>query len=92
MGLPAGWVTGVPGLSRNDQLKAIGNGVMPAQCAAALRVLLERAPEALWSLRARAEAEMGRMSGDTAITEAEILACLGRQSAELARQIEEGAA
>ena len=32
------------------------------------------------------------MSGDTAITEAEILACLGRQSAELARQIEEGAA
>ena len=31
---------------------------------------------------------MGGMSGDTAITEAEILACLGRRSAELARQIE----
>lgn len=36
MGLPAGWVTDVPGLSRSDQLKAIGNGVLPAQAAAAL--------------------------------------------------------
>jgi len=31
---------GVPGLSRNDQLKALGNGVVPQQAAAALRVLL----------------------------------------------------
>ena len=46
MGLPAGWVTDVPGLSRNDQLHAIGNGVMPQQGAAAIRLLLERAPEA----------------------------------------------
>ena len=43
MALPAGWVTGVPGLSRNDQIKALGNGVVPAQGAAALRILLERA-------------------------------------------------
>ena len=39
-GLPAGYVTEVPGLSRNEQLKALGNGVVPQQCAAALRVLL----------------------------------------------------
>jgi len=40
MGLPEGHVTDVPGLSRNEQLKALGNGVVPQQCAAALRVLL----------------------------------------------------
>lgn len=40
MGLPAGWVTGVPGLSRNQQLHALGNGVVPQQCAMALRMLL----------------------------------------------------
>jgi DNA (cytosine-5)-methyltransferase 1 len=40
MGLPAGWVTDVPGLSRNEQLKALGNGVVPQQAAAALRMLL----------------------------------------------------
>ena len=40
MGLPAGWVTDVPGLSRNEQLKALGNGVVPQQAAAALRLLL----------------------------------------------------
>jgi DNA (cytosine-5)-methyltransferase 1 len=37
MGLPAGHVTDVPGLSRNDQLKALGNGVVPQQAIAALR-------------------------------------------------------
>ena len=41
MGLPAGWVTSVPGISRADQLKAIGNGVCPPQCFAAVRILLE---------------------------------------------------
>lgn len=41
MGLPAGHVTGVPGLSRADQLKMIGNGVCPQQGALALRELLE---------------------------------------------------
>jgi DNA (cytosine-5)-methyltransferase 1 len=40
MGLPAGWVTDVPSLSRRDQLKALGNGVCPQQAAEALRLLL----------------------------------------------------
>ena len=42
MGLPLGWVTEVPGLSRNSQLKILGNGVVPQQGALALRILLER--------------------------------------------------
>lgn len=42
MGLPEGWVTEVPGLSRNNQLKVLGNGVVPQQAAAALRHLLSR--------------------------------------------------
>ena len=41
MGLPAGWVTAVPGLSRGEQLKLLGNGVVPQQCAAAIRGLLQ---------------------------------------------------
>ena len=40
MGLPKGWITGVPGLSRANQLKAIGNGVVPQQAAAALESML----------------------------------------------------
>ena len=43
MGLSEGHVTAVPGLSRNAQLKALGNGVVPAQAAAALRLLTARA-------------------------------------------------
>ncbi|MFJ8879646.1 hypothetical protein ACIREG_19785 [Streptomyces albidoflavus] len=43
MGLDAGHVTAVPGLTRNEQLKALGNGVVPQQAAAALRLLLDRA-------------------------------------------------
>ncbi|WP_459647998.1 hypothetical protein [Kitasatospora sp. Ki12] len=43
MGLPPGHVTTVPGLSRTAQLKALGNGVLPDQAAAALRLLLDRA-------------------------------------------------
>ena len=43
MGLAPGWVTAVPGLSRTQQLKALGNGVVPAQAAYALRLLLDRA-------------------------------------------------
>lgn len=35
MGLPPGWVTGVP-ISRTEQLRAIGNGVVPQQAVAAL--------------------------------------------------------
>jgi DNA (cytosine-5)-methyltransferase 1 len=36
-GLPAGHVTAVPGVNRNAQLKALGNGVVPQQAIAALR-------------------------------------------------------
>jgi DNA (cytosine-5)-methyltransferase 1 len=40
MGLPAGWVTEVPDLTRVEQLKALGNGVVPQQAAAAVRFML----------------------------------------------------
>ena len=40
MMLPEGWVTDVTGLTRNELLKMLGNGVVPAQCAAALRAFL----------------------------------------------------
>jgi len=39
MGLPDGWVTGVPELNRNEQLKALGNGVVPQQAYEALRLM-----------------------------------------------------
>jgi DNA (cytosine-5)-methyltransferase 1 len=42
MGLPDGWVTDVPGITRNEALKALGNGVCPQQAAAALRLMLTR--------------------------------------------------
>lgn len=42
MGAPAGWVTDVPGLPRNAQLKALGNGVVRQQGTAAFRILSER--------------------------------------------------
>lgn len=40
MGLLAGWVTDTPGLSRNDMLRILGNGVVPQQAASAYRHLL----------------------------------------------------
>ena len=40
MNLPAGWVTDVPGVGWGDQLKACGNGVVPAQAVAALSDML----------------------------------------------------
>ena len=40
MGVPEGWITDV-GLTRNEELKACGNGVVPQQAELALRVLLE---------------------------------------------------
>lgn len=43
MGLPKGWITDC-GLSRNDELKACGNGVVPQQAELALRILLEDLP------------------------------------------------
>ncbi|MDI2130568.1 hypothetical protein [Yinghuangia seranimata] len=41
MGLPTdpGWVTGVPGLPRTAQLRALGNGVVPRQALHAMREL-----------------------------------------------------
>jgi site-specific DNA-cytosine methylase len=42
MGWPDGWVTDPAiGLSRNDQLRIVGNGVCPQQAAAALRYLIQ---------------------------------------------------
>lgn len=41
MGLPSGWVTGVD-ISRAQQLRALGNGVVPQQGAAAITHLLGR--------------------------------------------------
>jgi hypothetical protein len=52
MGLPAGWVTDVPGISRNDALKALGNGVVPQQAAEAVRYLLAVRDNALRSAAA----------------------------------------
>jgi len=43
MGLGPGFVTGVPGIPRTRQLKIIGNGVVPQQAAAALRLLIDAA-------------------------------------------------
>lgn len=40
-GLPIGHITAVPGVNRNAQLKALGNGVVPQQATEALRNLLE---------------------------------------------------
>ncbi|GAA4593740.1 hypothetical protein GCM10023194_58780 [Planotetraspora phitsanulokensis] len=56
MGLPTGWVTHVPGLTRTGQLHLIGNGVVPQQATAALLDLLPAhlipAPAHHWEERA----------------------------------------
>lgn len=47
MGLPSGWVTAKRfQLTMNQQLTALGNGVLPAQAAAVLRTLLRQSTEA----------------------------------------------
>lgn len=43
MGVPEGWVTDTA-LSRTQQLRMLGNGVVPLQAEAALRTLLAMAP------------------------------------------------
>lgn len=49
MGLPAGWVTAPEiGLTRAQQLKAIGNGVCPQQAIAALKHLLRNQEHQPW--------------------------------------------
>lgn len=40
MGVPAGWITDVPGVTDNEALKMAGNGVVPQQAVAALRTCL----------------------------------------------------
>jgi DNA (cytosine-5)-methyltransferase 1 len=42
MGLPSGWVTAVPGLTRRQQLALLGNGVVPQQGQLALSWLIRR--------------------------------------------------
>lgn len=42
MGLPPGWVTAIPGLSRNAMLELLGNGIVPQQAEHAIRGLWER--------------------------------------------------
>jgi hypothetical protein len=42
MGLPRFWVTGVRGLNRTEQLRALGNAVVPLQAFTAYRYLLTR--------------------------------------------------
>jgi DNA (cytosine-5)-methyltransferase 1 len=56
MMLAAGWVTSVPGLSRRDHLRMLGNGVVPPQAAAASVILLGRVEARLAARRA----EQGR--------------------------------
>lgn len=60
MGLPAGWVTAVPGIPYAAQLKALGNGVVPQQGAAAFRALMQRA-EPLHRIVAELVAEPSRL-------------------------------
>jgi DNA (cytosine-5)-methyltransferase 1 len=58
MGLPAGWVTGLPGIPRTYALRILGNGVVPPQGACALHLLIAvtacPAPPAMASGAARA--------------------------------------
>jgi DNA (cytosine-5)-methyltransferase 1 len=42
MGLPDGWITDVPTVTRNEALKLAGNGVVPQQAEAALRFMLKQ--------------------------------------------------
>ncbi|MEV6748880.1 DNA cytosine methyltransferase [Streptomyces sp. NPDC051080] len=48
MGLPAGWVTNVPDIPRKEQLRIIGNGVVPQQATYAYAWLLGVVP-ATWN-------------------------------------------
>ncbi len=64
MGLPDGWITDVPGITRNEALKACGNGVVPQQAAAAISHMVEHGAlaEAFQSLQAGAMT-VGEMLG-----------------------------
>lgn len=45
MGLPDGWITDVPGITRTEAIRACGNGVVPQQGATALAWLIDQANE-----------------------------------------------
>lgn len=45
MGLPKGWVTEVPGITRKQTLMVLGNGVVPQQARMAIRIMMERSNE-----------------------------------------------
>lgn len=57
MGLPDGWVTGVPGVDINAALKLCGNGVVPQQGAAALAWLLRAMHGEVWRPARRSPAD-----------------------------------
>lgn len=42
MGLPSGWITDVPDVTRNEALRLCGNGIVPQQMAEAVRWCLEQ--------------------------------------------------
>ncbi|MFD3870378.1 DNA cytosine methyltransferase [Streptomyces sp. NPDC058623] len=54
MGLPAGWVTAIPDLPRKEQLKILGNGVVPQQAHHAYTQLLTNAAVAALDVRSAA--------------------------------------
>jgi len=60
MGLPDGHVTDVPGVSRNEALKALGNGVVPQQAAYAIRRILAAQERAAWASPPTAPAATSR--------------------------------
>ena len=65
MGLPAGWVTDVPGLTRSQQLSMLGDGVVPQQAAAAYAELLGWLPPVC---RGRAREGLPERGGDMSDT------------------------
>ncbi|MFE3085700.1 DNA cytosine methyltransferase [Streptomyces albidoflavus] len=52
MGLPIGWVTAVPGIPRKEQLRIIGNGVVPQQAYHAYGLLLPSGVATGWGVAA----------------------------------------
>jgi DNA (cytosine-5)-methyltransferase 1 len=64
IGLPAGWATAVPGLSRNDQLKIIGNGVVGLQAVEGISVCVAHIAAALAGIPY--EAEEAELAGQPA--------------------------
>lgn len=77
-----GWVTGVPGISRRDQLKLLGNGVVPPQAEAACTILLGRVRDRLAEQHTpREQYERGL------ITEREYLLASGVRATEIPRSV-----